>query len=124
MKGSFVRSSSGRGWRSTLTGSGSKRFGSPARLLIRVLRRQRRWRAQGALAELASLALAAKDDPDFVQSLQDDWMAMLEKLPRDLLLASPELRPSAGPAVAGPGSRSTSRCPGDGARAQHNGVSI
>ena len=48
--------------------------------------------AQGALAELASLALAAKDDPDFVQSLQDDWMAMLEKLPHDLLLASPELQ--------------------------------
>ena len=48
--------------------------------------------AQGALAELASLALAAKDDPDFVQSLQDDWMAMLEKLPHDLLQASPELQ--------------------------------
>lgn len=48
--------------------------------------------AQGALDELASLALAAKDDPDFVQSLQDDWLAMLEKLPHDLLLASPELQ--------------------------------
>lgn len=48
--------------------------------------------AQGALDELAGLALAAKDDPDFVQSLQDEWLAMLEKLPHDLLLASPELQ--------------------------------
>ncbi len=49
------------------------------------------YEAQGALAELAILALAAKDDPDFVQSMQADWLALLEKLPHDVLQASPEL---------------------------------
>ena len=47
--------------------------------------------AQGALAELAGLALLAKDDPDFVQSVQADWLALLEKLPHDVLQASPDL---------------------------------
>lgn len=47
--------------------------------------------AQGALAELASLALAAKDDPDFVSSLQADWQVLLEKMPHDVLQASPDL---------------------------------
>ena len=36
--------------------------------------------------------MAAKDDPDFVKSLQDDWLAMLEKLPHDLWQASPDLQ--------------------------------
>ena len=47
--------------------------------------------AQGALAELENLALSAKDDPDFVRSLQADWQALLEKLPHDVLQASPYL---------------------------------
>jgi exonuclease SbcD len=47
--------------------------------------------AQGALAELATLALAAGDDPGFVQALQADWLAVLERLPHDVLQASPEL---------------------------------
>lgn len=47
--------------------------------------------AQGALAELENLALSAKDDPDFVHSLQADWQALLEKLPHDVLQASPDL---------------------------------
>ena len=47
--------------------------------------------AQGALAELALLALAAQDDPDFVQSVQADWLALLERLPHDVLLAAPDL---------------------------------
>ncbi|PQA81923.1 DNA repair exonuclease [Limnohabitans sp. TS-CS-82] len=46
---------------------------------------------QDALVELAGLALTAKDDPDFVQSLQADWMALLEKLPYEVLQASHEL---------------------------------
>jgi exonuclease SbcD len=48
--------------------------------------------AEGALAELAGLALAAKDDPEFVQSMQTDWLALLEKLPHEVLQASPDLQ--------------------------------
>lgn len=47
--------------------------------------------AQGALAELESLALSALQDQDFVSSLQADWQALLEKLPHDVLQANPEL---------------------------------
>ena len=47
--------------------------------------------AQGALAELESLALSAQHDPDFVRSLQADWQALLEKLPHDVLQAAPDL---------------------------------
>lgn len=46
---------------------------------------------QGALAELESLALGAQNDPDFVRSLQADWQALLEKLPHDVLQATPDL---------------------------------
>jgi DNA repair exonuclease SbcCD nuclease subunit len=46
---------------------------------------------QGALGELAVLALAARDDPDFVQSVQADCLALLEKLPHEVLQASPDL---------------------------------
>jgi hypothetical protein len=48
--------------------------------------------AQGSLADLAGLTLVAKDDPDFVQLLQTDWMGLLEKLPHEVLQASPELQ--------------------------------
>jgi DNA repair exonuclease SbcCD nuclease subunit len=48
--------------------------------------------AQGALADLAGLSALAGDDQDFVQSLQADWMALLEKLPHEVLQASPELQ--------------------------------
>jgi len=48
--------------------------------------------ARGALADLAGLTLLAKDDPDFVQSLQADWQALLEKLPHEVLQASPDLQ--------------------------------
>lgn len=48
--------------------------------------------AQGALADLAALALLAKDDPDFVRSLHADWSALLEKLPHEVLQASPDLQ--------------------------------
>lgn len=47
---------------------------------------------QGALADLAGLTLSAGEDPDFVQSLQADWMALLEKLPHEVLQASPDLQ--------------------------------
>jgi DNA repair exonuclease SbcCD nuclease subunit len=47
---------------------------------------------QGALGELAVLALAARDDPDFVQSVQADWLALLEKLPHEVFQASPDLQ--------------------------------
>ena len=47
--------------------------------------------AQGALAELESLALSAQNDPDFVRSLQADWQALLEKMPHDVLQATPDL---------------------------------
>ncbi len=43
-------------------------------------------------ADLAGLTLVAKDDPDFVQSLQADWLSLLEKLPHEVLQASPELQ--------------------------------
>jgi DNA repair protein SbcD/Mre11 len=48
--------------------------------------------AQGALAELAQWAGSAQDDPDFVQALLADWQALLERMPHDVLQASPELR--------------------------------
>lgn len=48
--------------------------------------------AQGFLADLAGLTSKAMDDPDFVQSLQADWLALLEKLPHEVLQASPELQ--------------------------------
>lgn len=48
--------------------------------------------AEGALAELTGLALAAKDDPEFLQSMQADWLALLEKLPHEVLQASPDLQ--------------------------------
>lgn len=47
---------------------------------------------RGALADLAALTLLAKDDPDFVQPLQADWQALLEKLPYEVLQASPDLQ--------------------------------
>ena len=43
------------------------------------------------MAELETLALSAQDDPDFIRSLQDDWQALLEKLPHDVLHAAPDL---------------------------------
>jgi DNA repair exonuclease SbcCD nuclease subunit len=48
--------------------------------------------AQVALADLAGLTALAGDDPDFVQSLQADCMALLEKLPHEVLQASAELQ--------------------------------
>ena len=48
--------------------------------------------AEGALADLAALTLLAKDDPDFVQSLQTDWLALLDRLPHEVLQASPDLQ--------------------------------
>lgn len=48
--------------------------------------------AQGVLADLAGLTVLAGDDPTFVQSLQADWVALLEKLPHEVLQASPELQ--------------------------------
>lgn len=48
--------------------------------------------ARGALADLAALTLLAKNDPDFVQSLQADWPALLEKLPHEVPQASPDLQ--------------------------------
>ena len=48
--------------------------------------------AAGALSELASLALSAKDDPEFVQSLHVDWMTFLQKLPHEVFQASPDLQ--------------------------------
>jgi exonuclease SbcD len=47
--------------------------------------------ALGALAELESLARSAAQDGDFLQALQADWQVLLEKLPHDVLLATPEL---------------------------------
>jgi DNA repair exonuclease SbcCD nuclease subunit len=47
---------------------------------------------QGSLADLAGLTLVAKDDLEFVQSLQADWQGLLEKLPHEVLQASPELQ--------------------------------
>lgn len=45
-----------------------------------------------ALAELEQMALAAGSDPDFLRTLQADVQALLEKLPHDLLEATPELQ--------------------------------
>jgi DNA repair exonuclease SbcCD nuclease subunit len=47
---------------------------------------------QGALADLEGLTALAKDDPDFVKSLQADWLVLLEKLPHEVLQASPDLQ--------------------------------
>lgn len=47
---------------------------------------------RGALADLEALISLAKDDPYFVQSLKADWLALLEKLPYEVLQASPELQ--------------------------------
>lgn len=48
--------------------------------------------SQGALADLAGLTLLAGDDPEFVRALQADWAALFEKLPHDVLQASPDLQ--------------------------------
>jgi DNA repair exonuclease SbcCD nuclease subunit len=48
--------------------------------------------SQGALADLAGLTLLAGDDPEFVRALQADWAALVEKLPHDVLQASPDLQ--------------------------------
>ena len=47
--------------------------------------------AQDALNALQELAASAHADPEFLQALQADWQAMLEKLPHDVLQASLEL---------------------------------
>lgn len=47
--------------------------------------------AKDALADLAALTLLAADDAGFMHTLQADWLALLEKLPHDVLQASPEL---------------------------------
>jgi len=44
-----------------------------------------------ALAELQKLVLSASEDADFVQSLQADWQALLEKLPHEVLQTVPDL---------------------------------
>jgi exonuclease SbcD len=46
----------------------------------------------GAFADLAALSLLAEEDSAFVQSLLSDWLAILEKLPHEVLQASPELK--------------------------------
>ena len=46
---------------------------------------------QGALAELAVLALSASDEPAFLAELQSDWRSVLARLPNDVLQASPAL---------------------------------
>jgi DNA repair protein SbcD/Mre11 len=48
--------------------------------------------AQDALAEFAGLAVVARDDPEFLQSVQTDWLALLDKLPHEVLQASPDLQ--------------------------------
>jgi len=45
-----------------------------------------------AFADLAGLTAQAGDDPDFIESLKADWMAVLDKLPYDVVQASPELQ--------------------------------
>jgi hypothetical protein len=45
-----------------------------------------------ALTELQGLALAAPEDEEFVSALQGDWQALLEKMPSEVLHASPELK--------------------------------
>ncbi|MBU6271312.1 MAG: DNA repair exonuclease [Betaproteobacteria bacterium] len=47
---------------------------------------------EGALAELAGLALTAVNDPGFRQALESDWRAVLDKLPHEVLQVSPELQ--------------------------------
>ena len=47
---------------------------------------------QGSLADLAGLSLVAEDDPDFVNSLKDEWLDLLGKLPHEVLQASPKLQ--------------------------------
>ena len=47
---------------------------------------------QGALAELAGLARAAEADPGFLQALESDWRALLDRLPHEVLQVSPELQ--------------------------------
>ncbi len=44
-----------------------------------------------ALAELQKLVLLASQDADFVQALQADWQALLEKLPHEVLQTVPDL---------------------------------
>ena len=44
-----------------------------------------------ALAELQKLVLSASEDADFVQALQADWQALLEKLPHEVLQSVPDL---------------------------------
>ena len=47
---------------------------------------------EGALTDLTNLILLAGDDPAFVDSLQSEWLSLLEKIPHDVLQASPELQ--------------------------------
>jgi DNA repair exonuclease SbcCD nuclease subunit len=47
---------------------------------------------QGALVDLAGLTASAGDDFDLVQSLLAEWVGLLEKLPHEVLQASPELQ--------------------------------
>lgn len=47
--------------------------------------------SQDALQALYTLAATADEDADFLQSLQADWQALLEKLPHEVLQAAPEL---------------------------------
>lgn len=47
--------------------------------------------SQDALEALHTLAATANEDADFLQSLQADWQALLEKLPHEVLQAAPEL---------------------------------
>ena len=47
---------------------------------------------QGALTDLTSLILLAADDPEFVDALQSDWLSLLERIPHEVLRASPELQ--------------------------------
>ena len=47
--------------------------------------------ARDALAELERLAHTAQDDVGFARSLQADWQALLDRLPHEVLEASPEL---------------------------------
>lgn len=48
--------------------------------------------AQDALADLVALTRLAGEDPEFVLSLQSEWLALLEKLPHEVLQASPDLQ--------------------------------
>ena len=44
-----------------------------------------------ALAELEKLVWSASEDADFVQALQADWQALLEKMPHEVLQTVPDL---------------------------------